>query len=302
MAERPGFLGRLRATLARTREALGARVDALLAGPLDERFFTELEEALIQGDVGATWSAEIAERLRQQTSGARTSEELRARLVAIITDLLGTPHGLRLDPPPAVVMILGVNGSGKTTTIGKLAHRLRGEGRRVLLAAGDTFRAAAIEQLEVWGERAGAAVIRHQEGADPAAVVFDAAQAAQARRADVLIVDTAGRLHTKVNLMEELKKMDRVIGSALPGAPVERLLVIDATTGQNGLTQARHFHRAVGLTGLALTKLDGTAKGGIAVAVVRELNVPIAFVGTGEGLDDLDPFDPSAFARALLDA
>jgi fused signal recognition particle receptor len=197
-------------------------------------------------------------------------------------------------------MILGVNGSGKTTTIGKLAHRLRGEGRRVLLAAGDTFRAAAIEQLEVWGERVGAEVIRHQEGADPAAVVFDAAQAAQARRADVLIVDTAGRLHTKVNLMEELKKMDRVIGRALPGASVERLLVIDATTGQNGLAQARHFHRAVGLTGLALTKLDGTAKGGIAVAVVRELNVPIAFVGTGEGLDDLDPFDPAAFAAALL--
>ena len=300
MAERPGFLGRLRATLARTREALGARVDALLAGPLDERFFIELEEALIQADVGATLSAEITERLRQQASAARTSEDLRARLAAIMTDLLGTPRVLRLEPPPAIVMVLGVNGSGKTTTIGKLAHRLRREGRRVLLAAGDTFRAAAIEQLEVWGERVGAAVIRHKEGADPAAVVFDAAQAAQARGADVLIVDTAGRLHTKVNLMEELKKLDRVIGRALPGAPVERLLVIDATTGQNGLAQARHFHRAVGLTGLVLTKLDGTAKGGIAVAVVRDLDVPIGFVGTGEGLDDLDPFDPAAFAAALL--
>jgi fused signal recognition particle receptor len=302
MAERPGFFGRLRATLARTREALGTRIDDLLAGPLDERFFTELEEALIQADVGAALSAEIADRLRGQTSGVRTADDLRARLAAIVTELLGAPHALRLDPPPAVVLILGVNGSGKTTTIGKLAHRLRGEGRRVLLAAGDTFRAAAIEQLEIWGERVGAPVIRHKEGADPAAVVFDAAQAAQARRADVLLVDTAGRLHTKVNLMEELKKVDRVVARALPDAPVERLLIMDATTGQNGLAQARHFNQAVGLTGLVLTKLDGTAKGGIAVAVVRELNVPIAFVGTGEGPDDLQPFDPSAFARALLEA
>jgi len=301
MAERPGFLGRLRATLARTREALSARIDDLLAGPLDETFFSELEEALIQADVGAGLSAEIAGRLRGQTSGVRTADDLRARLAAIVTELLGVPHALRLDPPPAVIMILGVNGSGKTTTIGKLAHRLRGDGRRVLIAAGDTFRAAAIEQLEIWGERVGAPVIRHKEGADPAAVVFDAAQAALARRADVLLVDTAGRLHTKVNLMEELKKVDRVVARALPDAPVERLLVIDATTGQNGLAQARHFHQAVGLTGLVLTKLDGTAKGGIAIAVVRELNVPIAYVGTGEGLDDLDAFDPSAFARALVE-
>jgi len=197
-------------------------------------------------------------------------------------------------------MVLGVNGSGKTTTIGKLAHRMRLEGRRILLAAGDTFRAAAIEQLEVWGERAGAPVIRHQVGADPAAVVFDAAQAALARHADVLIVDTAGRLHTKVNLMEELKKVNRVIARALPASPVERLLVLDATTGQNGLAQARHFHNAVGLTGLVLTKLDGTAKGGIVVAVAQALQVPITFIGTGEGLDDLQPFDPTAFANVLL--
>jgi fused signal recognition particle receptor len=171
----------------------------------------------------------------------------------------------------------------------------------VLLAAADTFRAAAIEQLEIWGARAGAPVVRHKEGADPAAVVFDAAQAARARGVDVLIVDTAGRLHTKSNLMEELKKIDRIVARALPDAPVERLLVLDATTGQNGLAQARHFHRAVGLTGLVLTKLDGTARGGIAVAVARDLRVPIAFIGTGEGLDDLDPFDPSAFAAALLE-
>jgi fused signal recognition particle receptor len=301
MAEGTGFLGRLRATLARTREALGAHLDALLAGPLDDRFFDELEEALIRADVGPGLAAEIVRRLREQADGAGTPGELRARLAGIVADLLGAPHTLRLEPPPAVVLILGVNGSGKTTTIGKLAHRLRGAGRRVLLAAADTFRAAAIEQLEIWGARAGAPVVRHKEGADPAAVVFDAAQAARARGVDVLIVDTAGRLHTKSNLMEELKKIDRIVARALPDAPVERLLVLDATTGQNGLAQARHFHRAVGLTGLVLTKLDGTARGGIAVAVARDLRVPIAFIGTGEGLDDLDPFDPSAFAAALLE-
>jgi len=298
--EPPGWMARLRATLARTREAFGARVEALLAGPVDESFYTDLEEALIQADVGVSLSAEIVERLRAQPGAARTAEVLRATLAEIVRERLGPAGRLRLDPPPAVVMVLGVNGSGKTTTIGKLAHRMRLEGRRILLAAGDTFRAAAIEQLEVWGERAGAPVIRHQVGADPAAVVFDAAQAALARHADVLIVDTAGRLHTKVNLMEELKKVNRVIARALPASPVERLLVLDATTGQNGLAQARHFHNAVGLTGLVLTKLDGTAKGGIVVAVAQALQVPITFIGTGEGLDDLQPFDPTAFANVLL--
>ena len=298
--EPPGWMARLRATLTRTREAFGARVEALLAGPVDESFYTHLEEALIQADVGVALSAEIVERLRAQPEAVRTAEALRATLAEIVRERLGPAGRLRLDPPPAVVMVLGVNGSGKTTTIGKLAHRMRLEGRRILLAAGDTFRAAAIEQLEVWGERAGAPVIRHQVGADPAAVVFDAAQAALARHADVLIVDTAGRLHTKVNLMEELKKVNRVIARALPASPVERLLVLDATTGQNGLAQARHFHNAVGLTGLVLTKLDGTAKGGIVVAVAQALQVPITFIGTGEGLDDLQPFDPTAFATVLL--
>jgi fused signal recognition particle receptor len=298
--EAPGWLGRLRTTLGRTREALTARVDALLAGPIDEAFFTDLEEVLIQADVGAALSAEVTERLRRSAAGARAPEALRAALAEIIREHLGPPATLRLDPPPAAIMIIGVNGSGKTTTIGKLAHRLRDGGRRVLLAAGETFRAAAIEQRELWGERVGAPVIRHQVGADPAAGVFDAAQAAQARRADVLIIDTAGRLHTKVNLMEELKKIDRVLARALPGAPIERLLVLDATTGQNGLAQARHFHDAVGLTGVVLTKLDGTAKGGIVVAVTHTLRVPIVFIGTGEGPGDLEPFDPSAFATALL--
>ncbi|MGH2375479.1 MAG: signal recognition particle-docking protein FtsY [bacterium] len=294
------WLDRLRSTLGRTRETLTARVDALLAGPLDESFFTELEEALIGADVGASLAARITEPLRKEGAGVRTAEGLRAALGAIIRDHLGPPGVLRLDPPPAAIVILGVNGSGKTTTIGKLAHRLKERGRRVLLAAGDTFRAAAIEQLELWGERVGVPVIRHQVGADPAAVVFDAAQAAQARHADVVIVDTAGRLHTKVNLMEELKKVDRVLAKALPGAPVERLLVLDATTGQNGLAQARAFNDAVGLTGVVLTKLDGTAKGGITVAVADALRVPIVFIGTGEGADDLAPFDPSAFVTALL--
>jgi len=300
--EAPGWLARLRATLTRTRETFGARVDALLAGPVDESFYGELEEALIAADVGVALGAEIVERLRAAAGGARTPEALRAALARIVQGVLGPAGILRLDPAPAVVMILGVNGSGKTTTIGKLAYRLRGDGRRVLLAAGDTFRAAAIEQLEIWGERVGATVIRHQVGADPAAVVFDAAQAAVARHADVLIVDTAGRLHTKVNLMEELKKISRVVTRALPEAPVERLLVLDATTGQNGLAQAQHFHDAVGLTGVVLTKLDGTAKGGIVVAVARALRVPITFIGTGEGADDLQPFDPVAFAAALLGA
>jgi fused signal recognition particle receptor len=299
-SEPQGWLSRLRATLARTRETLGTRVEALLAGPVDESFYAGLEEALITADVGVTLSAQVVEQLRARAPAARTPEALRTALADLLRELLGPAGTLRLDPPPAAVMILGVNGSGKTTTIGKLSHRLRQEGRRVLLAAADTFRAAAIEQLEVWGERAGAPVIRHQVGADPAAVAFDAAQATLARHADVLIVDTAGRLHTKVNLMEELKKVNRVIARALPEAPIERLLVLDATTGQNGLAQAKHFHDAVGLTGLVLTKLDGTAKGGIVVAVAQTLRVSITFIGTGEGLDDLQPFDPSAFATAML--
>jgi fused signal recognition particle receptor len=299
VGEPRGWLARLRASLARTRETFSEHLEALLAGPPDAAFYEHLEELLVAADVGVTLSAEVVEAVRSDPA-AHTPDAVRAALAARLRAALGAPGALRLEPPPAVVLVLGVNGSGKTTTIGKLAHRLRGEGRRVLLAAGDTFRAAAIEQLELWGERAGAPVVRHQAGADPAAVVFDAAQAAAARRADVLIVDTAGRLHTRVNLMEELKKIDRVIARALPDAPVERLLVLDATTGQNGLAQARHFHGAVGLTGAVLAKLDGTAKGGIVVAVAHELRIPITFVGVGEGLDDLIPFDPDAFIAALL--
>lgn len=302
MATEPkGWLARLRASLTSTREALSTRLTALLAAPPDEAFFDELEEILIGADLGAALAAEIVERVRRDPL-ARTADAMRTSLAAVLREVLGPPGALRLDPPPAVLLILGVNGSGKTTTIGKLAWRFRDEGKRVILAAGDTFRAAAIEQLELWGARVDAPVVRHQAGADPAAVAFDAAQAAAARGAHVLIVDTAGRLHTKVNLMEELKKIDRVIARALPNSPVERLLVLDASTGQNGLAQARHFHRAVGLTGVVLTKLDGTAKGGIVVAVAHELQIPIVFVGVGEGADDLVPFDPDAFLSALLTA
>lgn len=295
-----GWLARLRASLARTRHAFGARLEALLSEPPDESFFDQLEELLISADVGTRLSAHVVDRVRRDPS-VRTPEAVRAALAVILREILGERRDLRLEPPPAVILVLGVNGSGKTTTIGKLAYRLREEGKRVMLAAADTFRAAAIDQLELWGQRVGAPVVRHQAGADPAAVVFDAAQAALARRADVLIADTAGRLHTKVNLMEELKKIDRVIARALPGAPVERLLVLDATTGQNGLAQARHFHHAVGLTGAVLAKLDGTAKGGIVVAVAYELQIPVVFVGIGEDARDLIPFDPQTFVAELLE-
>jgi fused signal recognition particle receptor len=300
-AEPRGWLARLRAALTSTRDALSTRLDALLAAPLDEAFFDGLEEILIEADLGAALATDLVGRVRRDPA-ARTADGVRARLATALRDVLGPPRDLRLDPPPAVLLILGVNGSGKTTTIGKLARRFRAEGKRVILAAADTFRAAAIEQLELWGHRVEAPVVRHQPGADPAAVAFDAAQAAAARGADVLLVDTAGRLHTKVNLMEELKKIDRVITRALPASPVERLLVLDASTGQNGLAQARHFHQAVRLTGVVLTKLDGTAKGGIVVAVAHALRIPVVFIGVGEGADDLVPFDPEAFVSALLTA
>jgi len=299
----PGWLGRLRAGLAKTRQALTARVDDLLGRGIDPSFYDELEELLIQADLGVPGTEAVIARLRERArTDARTPESLRRALVEILTGELGEAAPLTLTPPPGVVVILGTNGSGKTTTIGKLAARLKGEGKKVLLAAGDTFRAAAIDQLEVWAQRVGVDLVRHNPGADPSAVVYDAAQAARARHADVLIVDTAGRLHTKANLMEELKKVDRVLRRELPGSPVEALLVLDATTGQNGIIQARQFKTALPLTGIVLTKLDGTARGGVVVAISRELGLPVKFVGVGEGLDDLQPFDPRAFAAALFAA
>ena len=303
MDSQPGWLGRLRAGLAKTRQALTARVDDLLGRGIDPSFYDELEELLIQADLGVPGTEAVIARLRERArTDARTPDSLRRALVEILTGELGEAASLTLTPPPGVVVILGTNGSGKTTTIGKLAARLKGEGKKVLLAAGDTFRAAAIDQLEVWAQRVGVDLVRHNPGADPSAVVYDAAQAARARHADVLIVDTAGRLHTKANLMEELKKVDRVLRRELPGSPVEALLVLDATTGQNGIIQARQFKAALPLTGIVLTKLDGTARGGVVVAISRELGLPVKFVGVGEGLDDLQPFDPRAFAAALFAA
>lgn len=290
---------RLRAGLARSREAFTARVEQVLRQPPGPEFYQQLEAALIQSDVGMPTSQVILEHLRARRE-ARDPAQLRATLREILVQVLGPPAPLVLDPPPAVVLVLGVNGSGKTTTIGKLAYRLAADGRRVLLAAADTFRAAAIEQLQIWGSRVGAEVVAHAPGADPAAVVFDAVAATKARRIDVLIADTAGRLHTKVNLMEELKKIGRVVTRELPAAPVERLLVLDASTGQNTIVQARRFHQAVDVTGLVLAKLDGTAKGGAVLAVARELNLPVKLVGVGEGPDDLQPFDPQQFVDALL--
>ena len=295
------FFDRLKAGLARTRESFTARVEQVLRQPPGPEFYEELEGALVQGDVGIPTSALIIERFRARRDthdpGLR-----REALREIVVELLGAPAPLQLDPPPAAVLVLGVNGAGKTTTIGKLAHRLRREGRSVLLAAGDTFRAAAIDQLVVWGERVGADVVRHAPGADPAAVVYDALQAVRARHLDVLIADTAGRLHTKVNLMEELKKINRIVTRELPGGPIERLLVLDAATGQNAIRQARLFHQAVSVTGLVLAKLDGSAKGGAVIAIAHELALPVKLIGIGEASDDLQSFDPQQFTDALLPA
>lgn len=303
METKLGFVQRLRESLGRTRRALAEHLQDVFGRPPDDAFFERLEEALVLSDVGPELAAQIVGELRRRAlAGLHRPEDLRRALRAILLDLLGPPEPLHLDPAPAVVLILGVNGSGKTTTVGKLAHRLAGEGRRVLVAAADTFRAAAIDQLEIWAQRAGVPVVRHRPGSDPAAVVHDALAALQARHRDVLLVDTAGRLHTKTNLMEELRKIRRVVDRQLPGGTVESLLVLDATTGQNALAQARLFKEAVDLTGIVLTKLDSTAKGGVVLSIRRDLGVPVKLVGTGEGIGDLGPFDPEAFVDALLPA
>jgi fused signal recognition particle receptor len=305
-AGRPGFFERLKSGLSKTHDNLVGRIDALLLGKkkIDADTLEELEEILITADIGVVTAVELIRILEQRLKRnelqdadalkAALKEEILARLAENCTLLNTGSH------TPFVLMVIGVNGVGKTTTIGKLACRFAAEGKKVLLAAGDTFRAAAGEQLEIWGARVGADVIRHQEGADPSAVAFDACRAALARKCDILMVDTAGRLHTKVNLMEEMKKIRRVIGREIPGAPHETLLVLDATTGQNAVSQAKLFKEAAEVTGIALTKLDGTAKGGVVVAVSNEFKIPVRYIGVGESAEDLREFDPAQFVEALF--
>ncbi len=303
-APAPNLFERMRAGLAKTQGALVGRLDSLLSGRrVDDELLDDLEELLITADFGMATTRDVIQSLRFRVArGEMSPAALRAALREELRERLRLEAGtLDLErTQPFVIMVVGVNGVGKTTTIGKLARQFTAQGKRVVLGAGDTFRAAAAEQLAIWGERAGVEVIRHGEGADPAAVAFDSAKAALARKAEVMILDTAGRLHTKVNLMEEMKKIRRVLAREIPGAPHETLLVLDATTGQNALTQARLFKEAVEVSGIALTKLDGTAKGGMVVAIGAELGLPVRYVGIGEGVDDLRPFDPDLFVDALF--
>lgn len=301
-----GLWDRLKEGLGKTRKGLMGQLGAIFGrGAIDEELFEDLEALLIQADAGVEASCELVEQLREEAKQRkiREAEELLPLLKELLKrDLTMGERELAQAPSgqPTVVMVVGVNGAGKTTTVGKLAAKEAAEGRRVMLAAADTFRAGASEQLGIWAERAKAQFISHQEGSDPAAVAFDAVQAASSRGTDLVLVDTAGRLQNKVNLMTELEKVKRVIAKAQAGAPHEVLLVLDATTGQNGLSQARLFHQAAGVTGLVLAKLDGTAKGGIVLAIQKELGLPVKYIGVGEGVDDLRPFDPNEFVEALF--
>jgi fused signal recognition particle receptor len=300
-----GFMRRLRDNLRKSRQALAAELSSSLFERLDEQTWERLEEALILADVGAKATADVVRKLETEVESGAVSgpEAARERLIELLAELAATGDSrLALTARPAVLMVVGVNGTGKTTTIGKLASILRERfGLEVIVAAADTYRAAAIEQLETWADRAGVEIVRGNPGGDAGAVVFDAIEAAESRGADVVIADTAGRLHTHGNLMEELSKVSRVAAKRLEGAPHETLLVIDATTGQNGMRQAHAFAEAVDVTGVALTKLDGTAKGGIALAIAGELEIPLKLIGVGERIEDLRPFDPEQFAHALLD-
>ena len=303
--ERRGFFRRLRENMSKTRQALGAELQATVFQSLDDEAFEHLEETLIYADVGAPTTAAIVERLEHEAEAGELAggEDLSRRLRELLAETARVDGDtISLTAQPTVILVVGVNGTGKTTTIGKIAWHLQNElGRSVLLAAADTFRAAAAEQLTLWAERAGCEIVRGESGSDPGAVAFDAIEAARARNRDVVIVDTAGRLHTQQHLMDELRKVRKVIAGQVPGAPHETLLTIDATTGQNGLRQALLFREAVEVTGIALTKLDGTAKGGIALAIAQELGVPVKMIGIGESLEDLRPFDPDDFARAILE-
>ncbi len=298
------FFQKLKAGLVKTKNAFFGRIDALFKHftKIDEDLFEELEELLIEADIGVDTTMEILDQLREQVKENRLKdpEEVKQCLYAILREMLGEKQDLVLNTKPSVILVIGVNGVGKTTSIGKIAAELKHQKKKVIVAAADTFRAAAAEQLQVWCDRAGVDLIRQGDGADPAAVVFDAINAAKSRKADVLIIDTAGRLHNKKNLMDELAKINRVISRELPDADRENLLVVDATTGQNGISQAKEFREAASLTGLILTKLDGTAKGGVVLTIKKTLGIPVKFIGVGEGIDDMRPFDPDEFAEALF--
>lgn len=303
--ERAGFFDKLKDGLKKTRDSITHRIDQVLVsfGRVDEELFEELEEILITSDVGMETSLKIIAELREKVKKEKITDAkgVRRAIKEIVSSkLVDDRAGLSLKTKPSVIVIIGVNGVGKTTSIGKIAHYLKEDGKKVIVAAGDTFRAAAIDQLEIWTKRADVDIVKHTEGADPAAVIFDAVQSAKSKHADVLICDTAGRLHTKKNLMEELKKLFRIIKRELPDADIETLLVLDATTGQNAVSQAKTFSEVSELSGLILTKLDGTAKGGIVVSIRSELNVPVKFIGVGEKMDDLQPFVPEEFVEALF--
>ncbi len=306
--ENQGFFQRLKQGLTRTRQGWGQKLGALFQRPAgNEEVMRDMEEILITADVGIQATQKLLDAMRQQVlqGWENNPEEFSSRLQNEIVRILMEPVGIAGAPPrlsvrPWIVMLIGVNGVGKTTTIGKLGDQYRRDGKKVLLVAADTFRAAAIEQLEIWGARVGAEVIKHQPGQDPSGVVFDAVHAARKRGTDVVLIDTAGRLHTRAPLLEELKKMSRVIGKECAGAPHEVLLVLDATIGQNALQQAKVFKEALGVTGIVLTKLDGTAKGGVVVGIQEELKIPVEYIGIGEGIEDLHPFDPAGFVRAIF--
>ena len=300
-----GFFDKIKAGLTKTRDALGDTLGSVFTGytEIDDDFYDELEECLILADLGVETATKATDRLRRavREQHLKTAEEAKTALKAILVEMLNVGDtALNLSTTPSVILVIGVNGVGKTTTIGKIATQLVREGKKVLLVAGDTFRAAAADQLEIWAQRSGASIVRQTEGADPASVVFDGIQSAKAKGADVVIIDTAGRLHNKANLMNELNKISRIVNRELPQAAHEVLLVLDGTTGQNGLIQAKQFKEIAGVTAIALTKLDGTAKGGIVIAVADALQIPVKFVGVGEQADDLMPFQAQEFVEALL--
>ena len=300
-----GIFSKINKGLQKTRLSMAGAIDNVLHGvnEITDEMFDDLEEILVMGDVGVTTATEIIDRLRAKVAkeNLRNGKQLRNAIKEIVAELIDGGEQMEMITMPSIILVIGVNGVGKTTTIGKMAALYKAQGKKVILGAADTFRAAAIDQLQIWADRAGVDIVKHKEGADPAAVVFDTISAGKARNADIIIIDTAGRLHNKKNLMDELAKIYRVIDRELPWSDRESLLVLDATTGQNAVNQAREFKNVAEITGIVLTKLDGTARGGVVLAIKHDLNVPVKFVGVGEQMDDLQPFDPRAFAEGLFD-